>query len=51
MFTMTTPLSLMQLGALESRISQLLGVEVDVVSEGSLRPEFRDRILAEAVDL
>ncbi|MFT4011411.1 MAG: nucleotidyltransferase domain-containing protein [Nocardioidaceae bacterium] len=51
LFTMTTPLSLMQLGALEDRISQLLGAEVDLVPEGSLRPEFRDRILAEAVDL
>lgn len=50
-FRMGAPLSLMELGALEHRIEHLLGAEVDLVPESALRPEFRDRILAEAVPL
>lgn len=51
LFTMGTPLSLMQLGALEGRISDVLDTEVDLVPDSVLRPEFRDRALAEAVTL
>lgn len=51
LFTMGTPLSLMQLGALEGRISDVLDTEVDLVPDSVLRPEFRDRALAEAVAL
>lgn len=32
-------------------LAELLGVEVDVVTEASLRPRVRDRVLAEAVAL
>jgi predicted nucleotidyltransferase len=51
MFTMGTPLSLMQLGALEQQLSDVLDTEVDLVPDSILRPEFRDRALAEAVPL
>lgn len=50
-FTMGTPISLMGLGTLERRLGDLLGTEVDLVPDAALRPEFRDRVLAEAVDL
>lgn len=51
LFTMGRPLSLMQLGALEHRVSRAVGSPVDLVPDAGLRPEFRDRILAEAVAL
>lgn len=51
LFTMGTPLSLMQLGELEQRISDVLGTRVDLVPETALRPEFRGRALDEAVNL
>lgn len=51
MFTMGTPLSLMQLGALEQQLRDVLDAEVDLVPDSVLRPEFRDRALAEAVPL
>lgn len=51
LFTMGAPLSLMQLGALERSISELVGAPVDLVPDTALRPEFADRILAEAVAL
>ena len=51
LFTMGTPLSLMQLGALEQQLSDVLDTEVDLVPDSILRPEFRDRALAEAVPL
>lgn len=51
LFTMGTPLSMMQLGALEQQLSELLGSDVDLVPDNALRPEFRDRALAEAVAL
>ncbi|MDN4475817.1 nucleotidyltransferase domain-containing protein [Demequina sp. SYSU T00192] len=50
-FEMREPLSLMQLSAVERRLSALLGVEVDLVPESSLREDLRDRILAEAITL
>ena len=51
MFTMGTPLSLMQLGALEQQLSDVLDAEVDLVPDSALRSEFRDRALGEAVAL
>lgn len=51
LFTMVRPLSLMQLGALEQQISQAVGAPVDLIPDAALRPELRDRILAEAVPL
>ncbi|MBS1880745.1 MAG: nucleotidyltransferase domain-containing protein, partial [Actinobacteria bacterium] len=43
--------SLFDLVALGDELEEALGVEVDVVTEGSLSPYLRDRILAEAVAL
>lgn len=43
--------SLFDLVALSDELEKALGVEVDVVTEGSLSPYLRDRILAEAVAL
>ncbi len=43
--------SLLDLVALGDELEMALGVEVDVVTEGSLSPYLRDRILAEAVAL
>lgn len=43
--------SLFDLVALGEELEEALGIEVDVVTEGSLSPYLRDRILAEAVAL
>lgn len=43
--------SLLDLVALGNELEEVLGVEVDVVTEGSLSPYLRDRIMAEAVAL
>ncbi len=43
--------SLFDLIALSNDLGESLGVEVDVVTEASLSPYMRDRILAEAVAL
>lgn len=43
--------SLFDLIALGDELREALGVDVDVVTEGSLSPYLRDRILAEAVVL
>jgi predicted nucleotidyltransferase len=51
LFTMGEPLSLLALGRLERRIAKLVGLPVDLVPESALRPELRDRVLAEAVPL
>ena len=51
LFTMRRPLSLMQLGALEQRLADLVGVSVDLVPDTAIRLALRDRILAEAVPL
>jgi predicted nucleotidyltransferase len=50
-FDMGTPLSLLELGALERRLSELLGAHVDLIPASALRPGLRDRVLAEAVSL
>ena len=51
LFVMRRPLSLMELGRLETQVSTAVGVPVDLVPESSLRPELRDRALTEAVPL
>ncbi len=43
--------SLFDLGGMVYDLRQLLGKDVDVVTEKGLRPRIRDEILAEAVDL
>jgi predicted nucleotidyltransferase len=43
--------SLFDLVALSDELEEALGVEVDVVTAGSLSPYLRDRILSEAVAL
>lgn len=48
-FRMKQPLSLLELGLVETQIAQLLAADVDLVPEGSLRPDLRSRVLAEAV--
>jgi uncharacterized protein len=51
LFDMSTPMGLMELGALERRLSDLLGAPVDLIPTAALRPDLRDRVLAEAVTL
>ena len=48
LFTMNHALSLLELGALERRIGELVGTPVDLVPEQALRPDLRSRVLAEA---
>lgn len=43
--------SLVDLGGLLMDLSEIVGVEVDVVTEAGLKPRVRDRVLAEAVPL
>jgi predicted nucleotidyltransferase len=43
--------SLLDLVALWQALGDMLGGEVDVLSEGGLSPHLRDRILSEAVPL
>jgi predicted nucleotidyltransferase len=43
--------NLFDLVALSDELEERLGIDVDVVTEGSLSPYLRDRILAEAVAL
>jgi predicted nucleotidyltransferase len=43
--------SLLDLGGLLYELGQILGVDVDVVTEDSLRANLRKRVLSEAVEL
>ncbi|HET7737681.1 MAG TPA: nucleotidyltransferase family protein [Tepidiformaceae bacterium] len=43
--------SLFDLGALQSELTDLLSLEVDLVTAAGLRSELRDRVLFEAVPL
>ena len=43
--------SLLDHGGLLMDLQELLGCEVDVVSESAMRPRFRERVLKEAVPL
>jgi len=46
-----TPMSLMQISALENRLADILEARVDLVLERSLRPDIKDDIIATAVPL
>lgn len=43
--------SLVDLGGLLMDLSDVIGVDVDVVTEESMKPRMRERVLAEAVPL
>ena len=45
--TFSRPISLLQLVALERELSEVLGRKVDLLTEASLSPYLRDRILKE----
>ena len=51
LFAMRRPIGLMALARLEREFAELVGADVDLVPESSLRPDVRDRILAESVRL
>lgn len=51
LFTMGRPLGLMELSRLEREVEEIVQAPVDLVPESSLRRDFRDRVLAEAVPL
>ena len=51
LFTMGAPLSLMDLGRLEQQLEATIGAKVDLVPDTAIRPDLRDRVLAEAVPL
>jgi len=51
LFDMRRPLSLMELSTVERQLTELIGFRVDLVPESSVRPDVRDRIVAEAVPL
>lgn len=51
LFTMDRPLSLMQLAALGNQVSDLVGVDVDLIPDSAIRPDLRDRIVGESVPL
>ncbi len=51
LFKLRTPVSLMQLSAIERHLAELIGIDVDLVPESSLRPRIKERVLAEAVPL
>ena len=51
LFTMGQPLSLIELGRLEQRLVDAIGAPVDLVPDAALRPDLRERVLAEAVAL
>ena len=51
LFTMGEALSFMELGRLEERLVDVIGVPVDLVPDTALRPDLRERVLAEAVSL
>ncbi len=43
--------TLLDLGAIQSEVSELLGIRVDVVTPGSIPEQARQRVLAEAQPL
>ncbi len=47
-FESTLSVGLIRLGTIEAELSDLLGRQVDLNTEGSLSPYFRERVLAEA---
>lgn len=51
LFTMGQTLSFMDLGRLEQRLGEVIGAPVDLVPVAAIRPDLRERVLAEAVVL
>lgn len=51
LFSMNETLGLMELARLERKISEVLGVDVDLVPDSSVRPGIRAKVLHEAVPL
>lgn len=47
--TLEKPIGLFQFVELESRLTELLGLKVDLVLRSALKPKIGERILAEAV--
>jgi predicted nucleotidyltransferase len=47
----TAQTTLMDIGAIRCELKALLGIEVDVLTPAGLPPQFRDRVLREAVPL
>ncbi|USQ77838.1 nucleotidyltransferase domain-containing protein [Ornithinimicrobium cryptoxanthini] len=50
-FTMSSPMSLMELGELEQQVAKVVGADVDLIPESVVRPDLRERVLAEALPL
>ena len=50
-FTMSRPLSLMELAELEQQVSGVVGANVDLIPDHAVRPDLRERVAAEAVPL
>ncbi|MFN2318119.1 MAG: nucleotidyltransferase family protein [Dermatophilaceae bacterium] len=51
LFTMSRPLGLLELEALQARVSEVVGAPVDLVPDGTLLPPVARRVLAEAIPL
>jgi predicted nucleotidyltransferase len=49
--TFSRPISLLQMVALERELSEVLGRKVDLLTEASLSPYLRDRILKDRLDV
>ena len=45
------PVGLFHFVTVKQRLEEILGTEVDLVSQGGLKRQLRDRVLAEAVDV
>jgi uncharacterized protein len=45
------PVGLFHFVKVKERLEEILGTEVDLVSQGGLKRQLRDRVLAEAVDV
>lgn len=48
-FDNTVPLSLFDIAGIEYELSGLVGIRIDLVEKGAIRPALRQRILKEAV--
>jgi len=45
------PVGLFHFVEVKNRLEEILGTDVDLVSRGGLKPQLRERVLAEAVDV
>lgn len=51
LFEMKSPMSLMELSAVERELGELIGAKVDLVPESTVRPDLREGIVGSAVPL